>query len=210
MTPIICTLPLLSFVLCTLQSVPVAQVCCANLQPAFKLLVAMDLSFSSIIPFLIRSSINTGHPACFSFTFRICVLSMIFSASSGAIHCVKADCHWSYCKSVNLISSCHLHCFQSLLKVFGGHCRLAFWMNYFFLQSTFSFGISSYRADFLTVPKFPIPRRKFPLYFATAPSFPTVLEFSVSFPYRVKSPGAVCHRDEFPHCRALMMHHELL
>jgi len=52
---------LLSFVLCTLRSVLVARVCCANLQPASKLLVAMDLSSSSMIPFLVCSSINIGH-----------------------------------------------------------------------------------------------------------------------------------------------------
>jgi hypothetical protein len=143
-TPIMCTFPLLSFVLCTLQSVPVARVCCANLQPAFKLLVAMDLSSSSMISFLICSSINTGHPACLSFTFRICASSIVFSASSGALRYVKVVCHWSYCKSIDSILLRLLHCFQSFLKVFGARCKLAFCDELFLLAvNLFSFGISS-------------------------------------------------------------------
>jgi hypothetical protein len=121
------TLSLLSFVLGTLQSVPVAQVCCANIQPASKLLIAMDLSSSSMIPFLTHSSINTGHPACLSFTFWICALSMVFSASSGALRCVKDDFHRSYCKSVD--SSCRISfiVFNHCLKSIGVRCKLACW-----------------------------------------------------------------------------------
>jgi hypothetical protein len=108
------------------KSVPVARVCCANLQPAFKLLVTMDLSSSSMISFLICSSINIGHPSCFSITFRICALSIVFSASSGALRYVKVVFHWSYCKSVDLILLCLLHCFQSLLKgLYGARCILS-------------------------------------------------------------------------------------
>jgi hypothetical protein len=173
-TPIICTLSLLSFVLCTLQSVPVARVCCTNIQPAFKLLVTMDLSSSSMIPFLIHSSINTGHPACLSFTFRICALSMVFSASSGALRCVKVDFHWSYCKSVDLI--CHRVSsivFSHCLKSFGVRCKLAFWMNYFFSQSAFflwNFLLScqpSHCAEISCL------MRQVSQYFATAPSSST-------------------------------------
>jgi hypothetical protein len=117
------TLQLLSSVLCTLQSVPVARVCCANIQPASKLLVTMDLSSSAMIPSLARSSINTGHPACFSFTFRICALSVVFSASPGSFRCGKVDFHRLYCESVH--SSCRVSfIFSHCLKPVGVRCEL--------------------------------------------------------------------------------------
>jgi hypothetical protein len=106
------TLQLLSSVLCTLQSVPVARVCCANIQPASKLLVTMDLSSSSMIPSLTHSIINTSHPVCFSFTIRVCALSVIFPASPGSFRCGKVDCHQLCCESVHSILSRLLH-FQS-------------------------------------------------------------------------------------------------
>jgi hypothetical protein len=129
------TLPLLSFVLCTLQSVPVAQVCYANIQHASKLLIAMDLSSSSMIPFLTHSSINTGHLACLSFTFWICALSMVFSGSPEARRCVKYDFHHSYCKSVD--SSCYVSfiIFSHCLKSIGVRCKLACWMIFLLVVS---------------------------------------------------------------------------
>jgi hypothetical protein len=109
------------------KSVPVARICCTNLQPTFELLLAMDLSSSSMISFLIRSSINIGHPSCFSMTFIICVSPIVIPVRSGALRYVKFICCQSYCKSVDLISLCLLHCFQSLLKLlYGARCILSF------------------------------------------------------------------------------------
>jgi hypothetical protein len=76
-------------------------VCCANTQLASKILVTMDLSSSSMVPSLTRSSINTSHPACFSFTIRVCALYVIFFASLGSFRCGKADCHWLCCDSIH-------------------------------------------------------------------------------------------------------------
>jgi hypothetical protein len=87
------TLQLLSSVLYTLRSVPVARVCCANLQPASKLLVTMDSVSSVMIPSLTHSVINASHSACISFTIRVYALSVIFPASPEFSHCGKVDFH---------------------------------------------------------------------------------------------------------------------
>jgi hypothetical protein len=147
------TLSLLSFVLCTLQSVPIARVFYANLQPSSKLLVTMDLSSSTMIPFLTRSSINIGHPACLSFTFRICALSVVFSASPRALRCGKVDCHHSYCESIH--SSCWVSfiIFSHCLNLVGVHCKLACWTIFPSRGQPFFFGISSCRAEFIFIPK---------------------------------------------------------
>jgi hypothetical protein len=97
----------------------------------------MDLSSSSMISFLIRSSIDTSHPSCLSFTFRICALSIVFPASFGSLCCVKFVCHSLYCKCVDSIFPHLLHFLSHFLKYFGSHCKLAFWTNYFFSQSSF-------------------------------------------------------------------------
>jgi hypothetical protein len=80
-THIMYTLHLLSSVLYTLRSVLIALVFCANIHPASKLLVTMDSTSSVIIPSLTHLTINTSHPLCFSFTIKVCVLSVIFPTS---------------------------------------------------------------------------------------------------------------------------------
>jgi hypothetical protein len=121
------TLPLLSSVLCTLQSAPVARVCCTNIRPTYKLLVFMDLSSYAMIPFLTCSTINIGHPACFSFTFWICALSVVFYLIPGALRCGKIDFHCSYCESVH--SSFHVSfiIFSHCLKPVSVRCKLVCW-----------------------------------------------------------------------------------
>jgi hypothetical protein len=111
------TLQLLSSVLCTLRSVPVARVCCANLQPASKLLVTMDSTSSVMIPSLAHSIINSSHPACFSFTIRVYALSVIFPASPEFSRCGKADFHQLCCEPGQSRLSHFLH-----LKSWFGAC----------------------------------------------------------------------------------------
>jgi hypothetical protein len=97
------TLQLLSYVLCTLRSVPITRVFCTNLHPASKLLITIDLLSSSMIPSLAHSSINTSNPTCFSFTFRVCALSGILLASLESFCCGKVDCHRLCCESFHSI-----------------------------------------------------------------------------------------------------------
>jgi hypothetical protein len=92
------TLQLLSFVLCTLRSVPIARVCCANIQPSSKLLITMDLVSSVMIPSLTHSDINSIHFACFSFTIRVYALFVVCPASPGFSRCGKDDFHQLCCK----------------------------------------------------------------------------------------------------------------
>jgi hypothetical protein len=143
-----------------------------------------------MISFLICSSINTGQPTCISFTFKICALSIVFSASSGALCCVKVVCHWLYCKSVDLVFPRLLHCFQSLLKVFWSLLKTSVLDVISSRSQPFSFGISSCHANFLTASIFPVSHQNFLSYFATMPIFSTTPEFSV----------ILCYRAQFFHC----------
>jgi hypothetical protein len=174
----------------------------------------MDLSPSSMIPFLIYSSINTGHPACLSFTFQICALSMVFSAIFRALRYVKFDCHWSYYKSIDSSLPCLLHHFHSLLKFYWILLQTSVLDVISSRSQTFFLGISSCCADFLTAPKFPV-SRQVSQNFSTAPSSSTVLKFSVTIPYRNESLVVVFQHAKFLHCteifrRALLPRHELL
>jgi hypothetical protein len=109
------TLQLLSSVLYTLRSVPVARVCCVNLQPAAKLLVTMDSVSSVMIPSLAHSVINSSHSACISFTIRVYAFSVIFLASPESSHCKKVDCH-QLCRKPG---QSRLSCFFCLKSWFG-------------------------------------------------------------------------------------------
>jgi len=145
---------LLSSVLFTLRSVPVARVCCANLQPNSKHLITMDLASSAMIPSLTRSIINTNHPACFSFTIWVCVFSVIFPTSPGYFHCGKVDFHQLCCEFVQSILSCLL-CFQSWFEAYW----IFLWASlsgdsssrnqYFFLR------VLSYHTQLLSASEFP-------------------------------------------------------
>jgi hypothetical protein len=201
------TLLLSSYVLFTLQSVPIAQVLCTNIQPASKLLVTMDLSSSTMIPFLTHSSINTGHPACFSFTFHICALSVVFSASPIALHCGKVDCHHSYCESVH--SSCRVSfiVFSHCLNHVRVHCQLVCWAIFLltvslssleFLPVALSFFL---HLNYLSQDKSPntfLPRRIFPS------RFPTMTRLSLLF-----STTSISYCAEIFH-RTLLLCHGLL
>jgi hypothetical protein len=87
----------------------------------------MDLSSSAMIPFLTHSSINNGHPECLSFTFWICALSVVFSASHGALCCGKVDFHRFYYECVH--SSFHVSfiVFSHFLNHVGVHCKIVCW-----------------------------------------------------------------------------------
>jgi hypothetical protein len=93
-------------------------VCCANLQPASKLLVTMDSVSSVMIPSLTHSIINSSHSACFSFTIRVYALSVIFPASPEFSRCGKADFH-QLCRKPG--QSRLSHFFH--LKSWFGSCR---------------------------------------------------------------------------------------
>jgi len=80
-THITYTPQLLSCVLYTLRSVPVARMCFANIQPASKLLITMDSMSSVMIPSLTRSVINASHSTCILFTNRVYASSIIFPAT---------------------------------------------------------------------------------------------------------------------------------
>jgi len=190
------------------KSVPVAQVCCANIKPTLKTLVTMDLSSSSMISFLIYSSINIGHPPCFSITFRICVLSIVFSASSRALFCVKIVFHWSYCKSVDFILLHPLHHFHSLLK---GFYRARYILSCLERVVSFHSHPSSFKITYCCTES--------PLHWASHYSllpclvphcaefshrnllshrvFPTTPKFSIPVPYRVKYPLSFFYRVKF-------------
>jgi hypothetical protein len=147
----------------------------------------MDLSSSAMIPFLSHSSINTGHPACLSFTFQICALSVVFSASPRALHCGKVDFHHSYCESVHSSCPCLLHHFQSLFKACWSSLQASMLDDISSHGQPFFFGVSSCHIEFLSAPKFSV-SRQVSQYLATTP------EFSVVIPYCDEPPIVVFHR----------------
>ena len=134
----------------------------------------MDLLSFSMISFCICSSINTSHPSCISFNFRVCASSVVFSASSGALHCVNFICFQSLRKSVVLILLCLLCRVQPLLKVFWSSLQTSF------LDKWFLHTVSLLPSEFPTF----------------APSF----TLCRNFPSHARSPIVVFYCIKFPHC----------
>jgi hypothetical protein len=143
----------------------------------------MDLLSFSMISFCICSSINTSHPSCISFNFRVCASSVVFSASSGALHCVNFICFQSLRKSVVLILLHLLRRVQPLLKVFWSSLQTSF------LDKWFLHTVSLLPSEFPTV----------------VPSFPIAPKFSIS--HQVSHcfllPRPVPHCAEFSRCALL-------
>jgi hypothetical protein len=75
------TLHLLSFVLRTLRSIPVARMCCENIHPSSKLLITMDLVSLIMIPSLTCPVINASLSTCILFSSRVYASSVTFPAS---------------------------------------------------------------------------------------------------------------------------------
>jgi hypothetical protein len=75
------TLQLLSIVLYTLWSVPIAWMCCANIWPASKPLVTMDSMSLIMIPSITCPVINVSCFVCILFTSQVYALSIIIPTS---------------------------------------------------------------------------------------------------------------------------------
>jgi hypothetical protein len=144
----------------------------------------MDFPSLFIISFLIRSSINIGHPSCFSITFKTCASSIVFPVSSEALCYVNTICFQSLRKYAILILLCILHRFQSLFKSFPwSPLQISFWNEFFFLTvNLLSSELNSY---------YLLLRQVFPLLFTTsrnccaeifvAPSFSIVVYCCAEF-----------------------------
>jgi hypothetical protein len=75
------TLQLLSAVLYTPRSVPVARMCCENIRLASKSKVTMDSVSHGMIPALLCLVINSGFSACIMLTNQVYALSVILPTS---------------------------------------------------------------------------------------------------------------------------------
>jgi hypothetical protein len=85
------------------------RVCCANIQPASKLLVTMDSTSSVMIPSLTHSIINTSHPTCFSFTILSLCIVYDFSCKSWVFSLWESSIAISY-----------------VVNLFNQYCRVSF------------------------------------------------------------------------------------
>jgi hypothetical protein len=136
-------------------------------------LLAMDLLSFSMISFYICSSINTRHPLCLSFTFRVCALSIVFSASSGALRCVNIIFFQSLRKSILLIFLHLLHCFQPFLKVFWSSLQNIFLGELFLLTvNLLPSEFPNVHVEFSHCVEIFHLTPSLPLLFTTTPSFP--------------------------------------
>jgi hypothetical protein len=135
----------------------------------------MDLSSSTMIPFLAHSNINTSHPMCFSFTIQVCVLSVIFFESLGSFCCGKSDCHRLCCEFVHSRLP-RLLSFQACLELFWSFPRASVSGDSSSRSQALFFGVLSCHAKFLSVSKFPGSLQ-------VSQHLATTLELSVALPY---------------------------
>jgi hypothetical protein len=93
----------------------------------------MDFPSRFIISFLIHSSINIGHPSCFSITFKTCASFIAFPVSSESLCYVNTVCSQLLRKFATLFLLCILHFFKSLFKRFPwSPLQISFWNEFVF------------------------------------------------------------------------------
>jgi hypothetical protein len=139
-------------------------------------------------------------------TFWICALSVVFSASPGALRCGKDDCHCLYCESVHssfCVSFIFIHC----LKPVGVCCELVCWTIFLLVVSLSSLEFLPVALNFflclnsLSLDKSPStfpPRNNFLSHFPTTMSLP-LLFVTVLISYCAK----IFHRALWP-CSGLL------
>jgi hypothetical protein len=93
----------------------------------------MDFPSLFIISFLIHSSINIGHPSCFSITFKTCASFIAFPVSSEALFYINIVCSQLLHKFATMFLLRFLHCFKSLFKSFPWNpLQISFWNKFVF------------------------------------------------------------------------------